>query len=556
MPADRVLNATAVVAATCVLALSGCGRIRSSTTATVEAVVRGQDGLVPAWTRAARHDWTAARPPGSVAVESLDGRPLRLEIPADTSVRVTFSAAGHASLDARALLRPGATARVDVTLVPLVLPGPDEPLKVRGSWNGFSSKRAQPMVRRGDGAYVWRGVVAESTVSYEVLGLGPNREGVPGTQADRRETSRWLTTRSMLDVAPGEITIVFDPAQLPPPAAGAAPKVRWRGRHAFLDRVFAADELRRSAWDSLEGLDPAGAGETGEGTRHIAQVDDLHQMFREDREAIVRAAAGAALLSLVVDALKAPEQETREVLGEVIAAVPPESPAWAIEPWIAESVAGLKLEGARDLVARFAANPNRGVRGGALTSQMAAAKEGDDRQRWRRLHAELREGYADLPRMALTLRYNDPDPAIQPGRPAPPFDLTDLDGLAVRSADLRGRWVLLDFWATWCGPCTGEMPWLHEAWKEFGGPKLELVSISLDDVPEDVREFRHGEWPMPWRNVFLGDFDHAVSESYEVRAIPRPILVGPDGTIAAVDDELRGERLARTLRRLVGTGSG
>src|ERR1017187_10921496 len=67
------------------------------------------------------------------------------------------------------------------------------------------------------------------------------------------------------------------------------------------------------------------------------------------------------------------------------------------------------------------------------------------------------------------------------GHDAPDFVLTDLQGQTVKLSDLRGKAVVLNFWATWCPPCKQEIPWLVELQKRYGGQGLQIVGGSLDD---------------------------------------------------------------------------
>ncbi|HSA93011.1 MAG TPA: redoxin domain-containing protein [Terriglobales bacterium] len=75
------------------------------------------------------------------------------------------------------------------------------------------------------------------------------------------------------------------------------------------------------------------------------------------------------------------------------------------------------------------------------------------------------------------------------GSLAPDFTLQSVDGRTVRLADLRGKAVVLNFWATWCGPCKVEMPWLAELQKQYGPQGLEVIGISMDDEREKVLPF-------------------------------------------------------------------
>jgi cytochrome c biogenesis protein CcmG/thiol:disulfide interchange protein DsbE len=77
-----------------------------------------------------------------------------------------------------------------------------------------------------------------------------------------------------------------------------------------------------------------------------------------------------------------------------------------------------------------------------------------------------------------------------PGHNAPDFVLTDLQGNTVKLSDLRGKAVVLNFWATWCPPCNEEIPWLVDLQKRYGSQGLQIVGISMDDGdPKDVVKF-------------------------------------------------------------------
>ena len=76
------------------------------------------------------------------------------------------------------------------------------------------------------------------------------------------------------------------------------------------------------------------------------------------------------------------------------------------------------------------------------------------------------------------------------GQLAPDFELASLDGKNVKLSDFRGKAVLLNFWATWCGPCKIEMPWFVELQKEYGPQGFQIVGVAMDDASsEDIAKF-------------------------------------------------------------------
>lgn len=119
---------------------------------------------------------------------------------------------------------------------------------------------------------------------------------------------------------------------------------------------------------------------------------------------------------------------------------------------------------------------------------------------------------------------------LEPGSRAPGFSLTDITGRRLDLASYRGKVVLLDFWATWCGPCRQEIPRFVQMQEEYGPRGLQIVGISLDDSAEPVRRF-YRELKMNYP-VALGDA--ALAEKYGgVLGLPTAFLIGRDGRIRA-----------------------
>lgn len=176
----------------------------------------------------------------------------------------------------------------------------------------------------------------------------------------------------------------------------------------------------------------------------------------------------------------------------------------------------------------------------------------------RRYAAYVREVIAKHPDPVvrkLTAANASPDRRVMAGKPVPPFRIASLDDprATIDSAALRGSVYLIDFWATWCRPCVDEMPNLQRAYDDYRGRGFRIVSLSLDKDRETVAKFRAGTARMPWMNGLLeGGIESETGKRFELTGIPKPILVGRDGRIIAVGDELRGPRLVRTLEAAVG----
>src|SRR4030088_1291870 len=120
-------------------------------------------------------------------------------------------------------------------------------------------------------------------------------------------------------------------------------------------------------------------------------------------------------------------------------------------------------------------------------------------------------------------------PRIAKSTVAPYFSLESLDGKSVRLSDLRGKAVLLNFWATWCGPCKIEMPWFVELQNQYGAQGLQIIGVAMDDASkEDIAKFAKDmgvNYP-----ILIGK--EAVGDAYGgVPALPESFFIGRDGKL-------------------------
>ena len=114
------------------------------------------------------------------------------------------------------------------------------------------------------------------------------------------------------------------------------------------------------------------------------------------------------------------------------------------------------------------------------------------------------------------------------GKLAPDFTLKGLDGQEVTLSSLRGKAVLLNFWASWCGPCRIEMPFFQEIYEKWTGGQLVLLAVNLQEDPGEVREFvESAGYSFP---VLLTS-GNEVPLSYNVRNIPATFFIDADGVI-------------------------
>ncbi len=141
-------------------------------------------------------------------------------------------------------------------------------------------------------------------------------------------------------------------------------------------------------------------------------------------------------------------------------------------------------------------------------------------------HKARRSGAGSVPRLAQSTV-------------APDFSLETLDGKTLRLSDLRGKAVLLNFWATWCGPCKIEMPWFVDLQKQYGSQGLQIVGVAMDDASkEDIGKFAK-EMGVNYP-ILIGK--ETVGDQYGgVPALPETFLISRDGKIVDKIIGLRGK---------------
>jgi peroxiredoxin len=164
------------------------------------------------------------------------------------------------------------------------------------------------------------------------------------------------------------------------------------------------------------------------------------------------------------------------------------------------------------------------------------------------LITKLNEDYPGTSAIMQMKQQLDELRALSIGQVAPDIQLPDPNGTVTKLSDLRGKYVLIDFWAAWCKPCRQENPNVVRLYSQYKNKGFEVFGVSLDRTREDwVKAIADDK--LTWTHVSdLMYFNSAAAELYQIQAIPATYLIDPDGKIIGKD--LRGPSLEAKLSEL------
>ncbi len=414
-----------------------------------------------------------------------------------------------------------------------------------GDWNKFSFSTKAPMsVSDSRTTFTYEFTADADKVAYQLLDV-VGGHSMNGSMADSYDYDGGGDYRSVVNTKKGEkVVITFNPEKIRHAKTGN-PTVKFEGNE-FLQKTYeiksTADAMGRTA--STE-------------EKHKAILvylhDEVEKSKREKKNDIAQYA------SVILADNYTPQFTFDKHYAELIfKTVPPESPFWGMAPGSMDYVAKLidSVQADNYMGQALEKNPERNVQANLLTAKLIYLTNDKRTDDARKVYNKLKAEYNDINEIKYYMTVYNPDALIQLGKPLPDFDVKEFGSdNRITKASMLGKYYLVDFWGSWCGPCIRELPSLTTAFEKYKGRKgFTVLSLALDPSEEVVKKFRGKRFAMPWMHTVLtGLFKDPVCEKFEVMGVPKPILVGPDGTIVATEPDLRGEELEKTLEKFLGS---
>lgn len=423
-------------------------------------------------------------------------------------------------------------------------------------------ERPTEFKEQADGTYVVEIETNKKRLEYGIGEVEKSYAFISGTQAEDYIYAGNGTGlyKSGINVKNGKIKITLDPKKLLRSNTKPQVKIETKDIHlaAFVHFYDKVDQQQTIFLD-----DTVGMIKKENRKELLREYTDTNKPLETQKANLVKAHLNdekdpfvRQLLLIEYFTYRTGETE-QEFVKLAINEIPPSSTLWTVESnWIVNLLEKCQPEEKEKYLSRFLVeNRNIYAKSQVLLALIRSAKQHQSPAEMQNYYNLLMKDYNDTAASYEAEVYYPECSKINVGNIVPEFSFISLKDKSevISNTSLKGKYYLIDFWATWCGPCVGEMANLHKAYEKFKEKNFEILSISLDENPEAVTKFRQEKWKMPWFNSFIENpINSDLAKRFEVLALPKAILVNPEGKIIAVEKELRGNQLDETLTRILG----
>ncbi len=467
-----------------------------------------------------------------------------------------FTGVNHMALDIPLLIEKPVSVGMTVSLATYAYEDNPNDVKIMSDLDDYSFDKARPMNKQSDGTFAIELETKKDKFLYQIFGAEKSSRSINGTQSEAYEFDDGGDYRSIITPKNGKVRIVFDLKKAV--RSNAEPRVKFSDPTTTVAKIAGIQmemEKRASVWSNASRAYVA-AGHDWQTFSYDWSADQasIVSRLKTEKDPLVRQ---ALLLDYVDTKLKNAAKADPQLGIRALKEIPPASKLWMM-PNLPLMKAAADLSGNQaayeEYLGRFLEkNPDETLKTSLLQNELMSARFQNDEKRLKLYYDAAIKHFGDTQFGKWVKERFSPTINIAVGKKVPAFKVQALKDTTkiYTNETFKGKVLLIDFWATWCGPCVGEMDNLHKAYEKFKSKNFDILSLSLDQKAEDVAKFRSEKWKMPWLHAFV-TYDKQVTGAFEVVAIPRPLLVDGSGMIVAMEGDLRGEKLEQTLAKFLG----
>ena len=449
---------------------------------------------------------------------------------------------------------------------------PEQP-RVIGDFNNFSPRGGIEMQPDKSGKWTAEIESSKPEILYQVVVEPTGLMGITiagtGNSFEPHPQGNIFTDGfvSRAKVVNGKATIIFDPAALPAP--GLQPVIEF-GNPVYKE----INDIVKHAYERETGLSRQMVAyfqaSQGKGSFSLDSVVQSHEKKVMAAKGVAQHAELLSYLCLYESLTKVKSRGQNnssqfikgglniDIVKSTFQKIPVESPLWPIfVPAYAALLNTMPQEFSKNknyFDAILEKNQNTDAKAELLKDLVFFCKNNGYENDFLFYRSMLLSDYSStFPAKEISAAFSEN--RLTKNSPVPDFTFTSIDdkNKKLTPSGLKGKYYLVDFWATWCKGCIQDLPGIQKAYEKFNKKGFEVISVSFDSDETDVKRFREKRMPMPWFNTHIknGFSSQTASDFGVLGAIPRSFLISPEGKIIAADEELRGDGLMKTLDKLI-----
>ncbi|MCK5145913.1 TlpA family protein disulfide reductase [bacterium] len=466
--------------------------------------------------------------------------------------KIRFCGVNHQSFEQMIFFKADNDIKLNVKLKPIEMKAEIESLKITGDFNDFSSRRnTVVMNRQDDNVFIASLDVSSDTLAYQIVGADKSLHTINGQQADHFVLDSGGDYISVLNTKGlSEVTIKYDLSLM----INSKSEVRIdfdesnRVQNDITTILTDIESRRNIMIASYREYTRNGGDRSKFEFDWSKDLSELNELWKNEKNKDLKE------IRYLVKHMIGEIDSTEAV--KVLENIPPTSPLWSINTNVLNGMiykTKQEIDYLDYLTQLLKNHPDSTIKPKFYQTIMSIAQNNGKNEILNSFYYEFVEKYPDHYSIKNVKSQYSPERNIQVGKQIPGFTFISIDDSTkhVSNKTLLGTIYMLDFWATWCGPCIGEMKSLHEAFEKYNGYGFELISVSLDRSVDKLIEFREAKWKMPWFNSHMKfSDDNELIKEFELTSIPKPILVDKDGKIIFIGSDIRGGKLDQTLSTL------